>query len=159
MEIIKILIADDSVQTVDMMKKQISLIEGVEIVATAYDGQDEVDKIREFKPDLVFTDNQMPKLNGIDVIELIKNSENEIKTEFVIITGDRDSELIKRANALNVIRLLNKPVEYMVIGDIVEEFKSIKDRKKEDEIKIEEKIKNKDSFIKAFIKRLKGKED
>ena len=159
MEIIKILIADDSVQTVDMMKKQISLIEGVEIVATAYDGQDEVDKIREFRPDLVFTDNQMPKLNGIDVIELIKNSEDKIKTEFVIITGDRDSELIKRANDLNVIRLLNKPVEYRVIEDIIEEFKSFKDRKQEDEIKIEEKIKNKDSFIKAFIKKLKGKKD
>lgn len=159
MEIIKILIADDSVQIVDMMKKQISLIEGVEIVATAYDGQDEVNKIREFRPDLVFTDNQMPKLNGIDVIELIKNSEYKIKTEFVIITGDRDSELIKRANALNVIRLLNKPVEYRVIEDIIEEFKSLKESKQEDEIKIEEKIKNKDSFIKSFIKKLKGKED
>lgn len=159
MEIIKILIADDSVQIVDMMKKQISLIKGIEIVATAYDGQDEVDKIREFQPDLVFTDNQMPKLNGIDVIEIIKNSEDKINTEFVIITGDRDSELIKRANALNVIRLLNKPVEYRVIEDIIEEFKLIKDRKQEDEIKIEEKIKDKDSFIKAFIKKLKGKED
>lgn len=159
MEIIKILIADDSVQIVDMMKKHISLIEDVEIIATAYDGQDEVDKIREFQPDLVFTDNQMPKLNGIDVIEIIKNSEDKINTEFVIITGDRDSELIKRANALNVIRLLNKPVEYRVIEDIIEEFRLIKDRKQEDEIKIEEKIKNKDSFIKAFIKKLKGKAD
>ena len=128
MDIIKVLIADDSVQIVDMMEKHISLIEGVEIVATACDGQDEIDKIKEFKPDLVFTDNQMPKLNGIDVIDLIKNSEDIKSPEFVIITGDRDIELIKKANSLNVMRLLNKPIDYSAIQDIITEFELINNK-------------------------------
>lgn len=156
MDIIKILIADDSVQIVDMMKKHIELIEGVEIIATAYDGQDEIDKIKKYRPDLVFTDNQMPKLNGIDVIDLIIKSKEDKRPEFVIITGDTDIELIKRANSLNVIRLLNKPIKYSVIEDIIEEFKMIKNTKQIDEENYEGK-RVKESFIKTIIKKLKGR--
>lgn len=158
MDIIKVLIADDSVQIVDMMEKHISLIEGVEIVATACDGQDEIDKIKEFKPDLVFTDNQMPKLNGIDVIDLIKNSEDIKSPKFVIITGDRDIELIKKANSLNVMRLLNKPIDYSAIQDIITEFELINNKNQIPE-KNNEDITTKESFLKTIIKRLKGKED
>ena len=158
MDIIKILIADDSAQIMNMMKKHISSIDGVEIVATACDGQDEIDKIKKFKPDLVFTDNQMPKLNGIDVIELIQNSNMDIKTEFVIITGDRNIDLIKRANSLNVIRLLNKPVEFKVIEDIIEDFRTNKNITQDVQPKIQN-LKSKNSFIKTFIKKLKGKEE
>lgn len=158
MNTIKVLIADDSAQIMDMMKKYISSIDGVEIVATACDGQDEIDKINEFKPDLVFTDNQMPKLNGIDAIESIKHSYTDIQTEFVIITGDRDMDLIKRANSLNVIRLLNKPVEFKVIEDIIEDFR-INKNIKQDEYQKNTNIKQKNSFIKTIIKKLKGKED
>lgn len=158
MNTIKVLIADDSAQIMDMMKKYISSIDGVEIVATACDGQDEIDKINEFKPDLVFTDNQMPKLNGIDAIESIKHSYTDIQTEFVIITGDRDMDLIKRANSLNVIRLLNKPVEFKVIEDIIEDFRINKNMKQDEQQKTTN-IKQKNSFIKTIIKKLKGKED
>ena len=67
-------------------------------------------------------------------------------------------DLIKRANSLNVIRLLNKPVEFKVIEDIIEDFRINKNMKQDEQQKTTN-IKQKNSFIKTIIKKLKGKED
>ncbi len=157
-ERIKILIADDMKMIAEDLKKFIQKNDQAEVIGIANDGQEEYEMIKKLEPDLVFTDNQMPKLNGIDVIDLIKKSEDIKSPEFVIITGDRDIELIKKANSLNVMRLLNKPIDYSAIQDIITEFELINSKNPIPEQNKED-ITTKESFLKTIIKRLKGKED
>ena len=67
----KVLIADD-IEIIAQTNKNIAeKNESVEVIGLAYNGQEEYDLIMERNPDLVITDNQMPEMNGIDVIECI----------------------------------------------------------------------------------------
>ena len=72
---IKILIADDINKIAEDNKNIVSQNENVEIVGIASNGQEEMEMILEFTPDLVITDNKMPIINGIEVIEKINATE------------------------------------------------------------------------------------
>ncbi len=161
MEKIKVLIVDDLAPIREVLKQQLEKIEDIEIIGIAEDGQDEIEKIKELKPDLVFTDNQMPKMNGIEVVEFIKNSEIEKIPEFVIITGDNDFELMKKAFSLDVLRLIHKPCDERKIVEVIAEYKQkmqIFENMKETCQHIEEKIKEKKekrSFFRKVINKFK----
>lgn len=122
-EKLKVFIADDVeiiVKTIEnILKEDIR----IEFLGSANNGIEEYQKIIELKPDLVITDNQMPGLNGIDVIEKIYNQNIENKTQFIMITGDAsDYELINKANKFEVFRIIRKPVNYESLKETIEEF-------------------------------------
>lgn len=129
MDKIRVLIADDVQEIAKRIESIIEKNEKVEIVGIANDGQEEYEKILELQPELVFTDNKMPKLNGIDVIEKIRNEYPEQnKTDFVIISSEINSELYCRTCKLNVLSIVNKPFEDDKIIQIIEEYILEKDR-------------------------------
>ena len=101
MEKIKVLIADDIEGILLQIRSAISNNSKIEIVGEAHDGQEEYDLIEELEPDLVFTDNKMPNMNGIDVIDKVVNSNISKKPKFVLVTAATD--LYSRANELGVI--------------------------------------------------------
>jgi len=150
MEKIKVLIADDIVSMAEVLKQQLEKFEDVEVVGIAVDGQDEVEKIEELKPDLVFTDNQMPKLNGIDVVDFVRNSAIEKKPDFVIITGDNDFDLMKRAFSLDVLRLIHKPCDERKITEVLEQYRQ--------KVTVFENIEETAKNIKEIVKERKEKE-
>ena len=79
----KILVVDDSVDTVEVLKR--NLQEVGYIVFTAYNVLDAI-KVLESSPiDLVMTDLKMPKVSGLDLIRHVR--ENYKDTEVMMITG------------------------------------------------------------------------
>lgn len=121
MEKIKVLIADDIDIILERIVNIVSKIDEIEIVGIATNGQEELNKIINLKPDLVITDNQMPILNGIDVIEKIKTEYSEqYKTDFILVTADRN--LMLRAVKLKVYSIINKPFEDKQVEDTVREY-------------------------------------
>lgn len=158
MDKIKVLIADDMEMIAMQTKSHLEKNEDIEIVGIANNGEEEINKIHELKPDLVFTDNQMPLMNGIDVIELVYNSTMENKPEFVLVTGDRDMELFNRANKCQVVRILNKPVDGDKILEAVKEYKSIVEMKKNKQVEEKKSEKSEEEIKKekiSFLKRIK----
>ena len=105
---IKILIADDINKIAEDHKNIVSQNENVEIVGIASNGQEEMEMILEFTPDLVITDNKMPIINGIEVIEKINATELNDKPDFILFTGDYSSELNKKCRELGVYMILDK---------------------------------------------------
>lgn len=139
MEKVKILIADDIQEIAKRIKAIIEKNEKVEVIGIANDGQEEYEQILELNPDLVFTDNKMPKLNGIDVIEKIRNEYTEqIKTDFVIITSDRSGDLYSKLCKLRIYSIVNKPFEDVKIIQIIEEY--IIEKEKQIEKKQQERL-------------------
>ena len=59
-------------------------------------------------PNLVITDNKMPEMTGLEVIEQIKNSNIENKPDFILVTGDSGLELNKKCMELGVFSIVNK---------------------------------------------------
>ena len=105
---LKILIADDVTEVVENNKRIVLLNENVEVIGIANDGKEEYDMILDLKPDLVITDNQMPNMNGIEVIEKINNLELDYKPGFIMVTGDANAELLEKCYKLGVVRVINK---------------------------------------------------
>ena len=144
----KILIADDTETNLIRIENILNNISNVEVVGKAKNGKEELEKILELNPDLVLTDNQMPILNGIDVIEKIRRDYKwERNIDFIIITADRN--LTQRALSLNVFSIINKPYEDSKIIDSINEYIESVEYKKEN-VKDDN---NKNFFSKIFGKK------
>ena len=67
----KILIVDDeqiNVEFFDLMLSKLGFV-----VEKAANGQEALEKVREFTPDLIMLDNIMPKMSGWEVTRILKN--------------------------------------------------------------------------------------
>ena len=70
---IKIIIVDDESLARQITKNYLANRDDVDILAECSNGFDAIKRINELKPDLIFLDIQMPKLNGFEMLELIEN--------------------------------------------------------------------------------------
>ena len=71
---LRAIIADDEELARRVLREYLSLEPGVEIAAECSDGFEAVKAAQELKPDLLFLDIQMPRLDGFEVLELIDRS-------------------------------------------------------------------------------------
>jgi len=83
LEKIKLLVIDDEEVILDGCT-QIFSNEDV-VVETAFDGTKGLVKVKEIKPDVVLVDLKMPGISGIEVLEKIKEIDNQIIT--IVLTG------------------------------------------------------------------------
>ena len=92
----KILIVDDEPHIRLLLEQTLEDLEdeGVELL-TADNGEEALDTIKTEKPDLVFLDVMMPKMNGFDVCNAVKN-ELSIKAVYIIMLTAKGQEFDKR---------------------------------------------------------------
>ena len=106
----RILIVDDSLTTLGLMKKLVAKIENCE--AVIYDDAvaftDNID-IEDF--DIAVIDYLMPGINGIELTERLLSHHRHAHKPVVMITADRDSHVRMEAINTGVIDFLNKPIE------------------------------------------------
>jgi len=62
-------------------------------VSTAVDGEDALDKARAYEPELIFLDIMMPKIDGLDVLKVLRHDATYkcTKAKIVILTNLGDS--------------------------------------------------------------------
>lgn len=75
-----------------------------------------------FQPDIVFTDMQMPKKTGLEVIiEIMLDTSIEKKPQFILVTADRDSSYFTKASELG-FTLEFKPISAKKIDEYINNF-------------------------------------
>jgi two-component system chemotaxis response regulator CheB len=118
----KVLIVDDSVfmRTVirDMLQKDPSL----EIVGTASNGIEALEKIRILKPDLVTLDIEMPQMNGLNVLRNLKNSSWHPKTLMLSSLTSEGAEMTNEAIRLGADDFMLKPKDVPQLRLIADEL-------------------------------------
>lgn len=77
-----------------------------EVVAEASNGLEGIEAINQYKPDIVITDVQMPKMDGIQMIRSVINSCN---ARFIILSAYSDFDYARSALRLGVCDYLLKP--------------------------------------------------
>jgi len=73
--------------------------------------------IVEHSPDLVILDLNMPGMNGLEVLENIRDTKPE--TKVIILTGYGSPETAQKAKQLGVNAYLNKPFDLFEIRHLV----------------------------------------
>lgn len=89
----KIIIVDDHPVFLIGLKTLLMQCEGLDVVATASDGEEALRKVAELKPDIVLLDVIMPKKNGIEVTEVIKQTMPD--TRILILSNEHSFSSIK----------------------------------------------------------------
>ncbi|MER2110917.1 MAG: response regulator, partial [Desemzia incerta] len=69
---IKIFLVDDSPFMRKVFSDIISDIVGLEVIGTSRSGRDTIRRLEQLKPDLILMDVNMPGLNGLETLKLIK---------------------------------------------------------------------------------------
>jgi two-component system response regulator YesN len=113
---IKVLIADDEEKVCTLIAKLVNWTDfDMEVVATAYNGIEALERIRKLAPDVVITDVRMPGYDGIELIAKVK--EINARTEFIIISGYRHFEYAQNAIKYGVSDYLLKPIKKVELHD------------------------------------------
>ncbi|MEL6105646.1 MAG: response regulator [Planctomycetota bacterium] len=127
----KILIADDNVANRELLEAY--LVEVDCEIETSVDGQDTLDKVESFQPDVVLLDVMMPKLSGFEVCEKIRENEATRGIMILMVTALNELGDIERAVAAGTNDFLAKPIKKIELLKRVENMLSLKDVKDENE--------------------------
>ncbi|MGG2094104.1 response regulator transcription factor [Bacillus sp. S13(2024)] len=92
---IRIMIVDDQSLVRDGLAMLLNLRPELEVVGTANNGMEAVQKAEEFQPEIILMDIRMPHTNGVEGTRLIKKQFPNIKV--LMLTTFNDSELIFEA--------------------------------------------------------------
>ena len=106
----RILIVEDSPTMRQLLTFAIKRIQNVEIVE-ARDGMDGLRKVTSDHFDLALVDINMPVMDGLKLIHLIRDEESLKAMPIVVITTEGADEDRERAMALGADEYLTKPVQ------------------------------------------------
>ena len=121
----KILIADDNEANCERREAYLASVECE--VQVAVDGQDALDKVAEFAPDLILLDVMMPKLSGFEVCEKLKQDPATRKIMVLMVTALNERGDIERAVQSGTDDFLSKPVNQVELVKRVENMLKLKD--------------------------------
>ncbi|HOM03088.1 MAG TPA: response regulator transcription factor [Acetivibrio sp.] len=155
MDKIRVAIADDHVMVREGLKQILELENDIVVVAQASNGEEAVKVAKEYQPDVILMDINMPEINGLQAIEKIKA--DNLATKIIVLTIHEDKEyliktihmgaegyVLKDADSMvlvEAIRSVNKGESYIqsnMTKELVKEFNRVtvneKDKKPENNL-------------------------
>lgn len=108
---LRVAIADDNDMTLKMLVEIVSSDDELEVVGKALDGKQLIKLIKAKQPDVVLLDILMPELDGIAVMEYVKE-DTSIKTPaFIVVSSFDNKNLTSEAFALGAEYYMLKPFD------------------------------------------------
>ncbi len=80
-----------------------------EFIYEAKDGLEALALYKQYSPDIIITDIQMPKINGLEFVKQLR--QNDKKTQIIITTAYSTKEYLLKAVELQLIKYLIKPIK------------------------------------------------
>ena len=115
----KILVIDDEKATLSMFRLFLDAY-GYRVY-TAENGAEGLEIFRKEKPAIVLTDIKMPGIDGLAVLQQIKQTAPQ--TAVIVITGHGDSALAEEAVALDAVDFISKPIKKEALDAALEKAK------------------------------------
>lgn len=105
---IKALVVDDALSIRLMLKSMLSAAPGIEVVATAKNGKEALQMLKEHKPDVVTLDVEMPEMDGIECLQKIMSLFPTPVVMISTLTGKGSATALK-ALAIGAVEVFGKP--------------------------------------------------
>ena len=97
---IKVMLADDHILMREGIRQLLEFDGSIEVIAEANDGDECIEVLQEMKPQILLLDINMPKKNGIEVLEEIKKRNLDVKV--LILTVHNEIEYLMKAIEIGV---------------------------------------------------------
>jgi len=120
----KVLIVEDSPTMRQLIAFALKRIRGIKIVE-ANDGVDGLKKLSSDKFDLILSDINMPIMDGLKLVSLVRRDPNFKDVPIVIITTEGASEDRERALLLGANDYITKPIQTTQILDVARRLLNI----------------------------------
>jgi len=124
----RILIADDNAANRELLEAYLADFDCE--IETAVDGQDTLEKVASFRPDLLLLDVMMPKQSGFEVCRKIKDDPATSKVMVLMVTALNELGDIERGVNAGTDDFLSKPINKIALLKRVStmlKFKSVSD--------------------------------
>ncbi|MGC1305558.1 MAG: response regulator [Caulobacteraceae bacterium] len=103
----KVLVAEDDTAIRELIQTQLRLA-GYETFS-AHNGREALDRVRDWRPQAMLLDINMPVLDGFGVLEELKTADPERRVAVMVLTARHSGEDVRRAIALGAKDFLRKP--------------------------------------------------
>jgi DNA-binding NarL/FixJ family response regulator len=110
----RVVVCDDARDLVRMLEVALGAEPDLEVVATAANGLEGVERCREHRPDVVVLDVAMPVMDGLTALPLVREASPE--TRVVLYSAFDSAEMRSEAEALGADAYVRKGT---TIGDLV----------------------------------------
>jgi two-component system, OmpR family, alkaline phosphatase synthesis response regulator PhoP len=127
----RILIVDDKQPNCELLEAYLSDLDCETEIAV--DGQEALDKVASFSPDVILLDVMMPKLSGFEVCEKVKSNPDTQHIMILMVTALNELGDIERAIKAGTNDFLSKPVNKMALVKRVENMLQLKGVRDENE--------------------------
>ena len=107
MEQLRILIVDDDRTTTSILNHMLNPY--ADFIITATDGIDGLARFQEHSPDIILSDINMPRMNGLEMVEKIRQIDENVK--IAIFTDFENRDILLKAIELGVNQFLSKPFD------------------------------------------------
>jgi len=105
----KVLLVDDEAGFAELLRDLLQM-DSYE-VEVAHDGQEAIEKLETFTPDVIISDIVMPRLSGFEMFKRVKATPAMASIPFLFITGFQDERVLAEARKVGVFGILRKPVD------------------------------------------------
>jgi YesN/AraC family two-component response regulator len=117
---LRVLIADDVMETRRSTRLMLTMVPEAKLVAIAQNGREAVEIARKQKLDIALMDVSMPEMDGVTAIEQMLKIQPGIGC--IVISAERDSEILRRAMSVGAKGYLIKPV---MSDEFIETFRRV----------------------------------
>lgn len=115
-----ILAVDDS-KTMRIMFTQMLEKNGFENITLAEDGDDAINKLQEHRPDLIISDWNMPKKDGLELLEWVRSHDDFKNIPFIMATAQGDKKQQDRAMKAGANSHIAKPFDAQQLKEKIEQ--------------------------------------
>ena len=119
---IRILIVDDSLFIRTILRDLLKDSPEIEVVGTAVNGIDALEKISDLKPDVVTLDIEMPRMGGLEVLETLQKTSARPKVIVLSTLTSRQADMTHRALRLGADDFMLKPRDVPNVRGIEKEL-------------------------------------
>ncbi|MBA4803347.1 MAG: response regulator [Brevundimonas sp.] len=116
---LKVLVVDDQ-QTIRALIRNSLKDLGVSVIEDAVDGEDALRKLLAGNFNLIISDYNMPKLDGLNLLRAVRAAPQLKQIGFIMLTGRADTDLVKRAVQFGVNNYLVKPFTVATLRSKIE---------------------------------------
>ncbi|GAA1734635.1 response regulator [Aeromicrobium alkaliterrae] len=115
---LRVLVVDDDFMVARIHQKFVERTPGFEVVGTARTGTEAISQVEHLVPDILLLDVHLPDFDGLEVLRRLRGDGHEVGV--IMVTAERDSEVVRSALLGGAQQYLVKPFEHPALSSRLE---------------------------------------